>query len=375
MDERIDELRERLREDPTSRQFYQLGELLRREGEDAEAVEVLRVGLDQHPFYVTAWVSLGRALLALDRLDEADEVLAEALKLDPENAVAAQLRGQVAIDREDWLGAIKALKLARALAPGDRDLDERIADAEARLAAEATVAVPQPQPLEIFSVSAGDPFEMTPRGDTGVWMAGEADVFTPPELPPEPPPEAVPEEPEEIAAAAEGDGAAAAAEPVPLGEAAAPATPVDEPDEAPDGGSWPREVTGAPLPDLEPAPPESPAGAPGPEPSTAAEPAPPAALEAGELLAAIPEELDLPLPTLTLARLALDQGDLELARRTAAAVLEREPGSIDAQDLLAEVARAVPVPEAGGADPRFATIVALQRWLDAVRLAAGKLAS
>ena len=62
MDYRIEQLRYLLREDPSSRIFFQLGELLRREGDAAEAVEVLESGLERHPRYVAAWVSLGRVL-------------------------------------------------------------------------------------------------------------------------------------------------------------------------------------------------------------------------------------------------------------------------------------------------------------------------
>ena len=89
MDERIAELRAELREDPTSRLFYQLGELLRREEAHEEAVRVLRAGLEHNPRYVAAWVALGRSLAALERHEEAEGACARALELDPENAVAA----------------------------------------------------------------------------------------------------------------------------------------------------------------------------------------------------------------------------------------------------------------------------------------------
>jgi len=80
---------------------------------------------------------------------------------------------------------------------------------------------------------------------------------------------------------------------------------------------------------------------------------------------------ELPLPTLTLARLALSQGDLELAERTLEGLLERVPESDEAAQLLHEVRRrrtdAVFAPSASTA---VAKVAALQRWLDAIRLAA-----
>ncbi len=360
MDERIDELRERLREDPSSRQFYQLGELLRREGEDAEAVEVLRAGLEQHPFYVAAWVSLGRALLDLERHEQADEALREALNLDPENAVAARLRGQVAIERGDWLGAVKALKLARALTPGDRELDERIAEVEAHLAA---------APRTVVALSPEDPFDLAPRGDSGIWVSGDADVFALPEPPAPPPPEPVPAA-EPGAEPFAGDGgdpfAAAAANQEPAIAAAEPAFKEIPRAEEP----FAAEPEPEPKPEVE----VEPAAIEAAEPEEAFAPAEPVEGDADELLEAIPETIDLPLPTVTLARLALEQGDLELARRTATGVLEQEPGSLEAQELLAAVDQAEAGAPAAGPDSRYATILALQRWLEAVRLAAGKLA-
>jgi hypothetical protein len=81
----------------------------------------------------------------------------------------------------------------------------------------------------------------------------------------------------------------------------------------------------------------------------------------------------MPLPTVTLARLALEQGDPPLAISTLESVLEINPGQADAVELLerlrtpaTEVAR-----PAGHAARRVA---ALQGWLDAVRLAAERLA-
>ena len=47
---------------------------------------------------------------------------------------------------------------------------------------------------------------------------------------------------------------------------------------------------------------------------------------------------ELPLPTMTLARLALDQGDLELAEQTLRGVLERDPSHSEANELLAGLA-------------------------------------
>jgi hypothetical protein len=114
-------------------------------------------------------------------------------------------------------------------------------------------------------------------------------------------------------------------------------------------------TTAGPLPAAAPAP------APELEPELEPEPPPEADFRAEEL----------PLPTMTLARLALEQGDLELAEKTLRGVLVRDPGHPEAAALLASLVGAAPP-----ADPAAlaaARAAALRRWLDAVRLAAERL--
>jgi hypothetical protein len=100
---------------------------------------------------------------------------------------------------------------------------------------------------------------------------------------------------------------------------------------------------------------------------------------------------DLPVPTLTLARLAVEQSDFELAERTLLKILEREPNNLEAQQLLemvristAGLEMSVPAgeelveEEADSVQPavaatltgRESVIKALQRWLNSIKLAA-----
>jgi len=85
---------------------------------------------------------------------------------------------------------------------------------------------------------------------------------------------------------------------------------------------------------------------------------------------------ELPLPTMTLARLALDQADLELAEKTLRGVLERDPSNAEAARLLAGLTAGTGVGEATGEADEGASDArarALQRWLEAVRLASERL--
>jgi tetratricopeptide (TPR) repeat protein len=85
---RIDELRRRVQADPTSIAFAALAEEYRRAGQYEDAVEVCRNGLNRHPQYLSARVTLGRALIELNQLDEARMELQQVLSIAPENLAA-----------------------------------------------------------------------------------------------------------------------------------------------------------------------------------------------------------------------------------------------------------------------------------------------
>jgi tetratricopeptide (TPR) repeat protein len=85
---RIEELRRRLQKDPASIAFAQLAEEHRRAGQLEEAVRVCRAGLAQHPAYLSARITLGRALLETGRYDEAASEFEYVLKAAPDNLSA-----------------------------------------------------------------------------------------------------------------------------------------------------------------------------------------------------------------------------------------------------------------------------------------------
>ncbi len=396
MDYLVEQLRFELREDPSSRVFFRLGEHLRREGELAEAVGILRAGLEHHPRYVAAWVSLGRALLGSGDDRGASEALARALELDPENGVASRYAGEAAIAGGEWVEAVKALKRARALSGQDDALDERILFVERQLAENGQLEVPTPAPRRVSAPPPAAAERVFPvdDADSGVHVV-EEDVFSTAsmgaddapvdtddapvddlemdsrrtmaipldQIPIAPPPPTAEAEAEAVFDLGAGEEPASELEIVPEPEAVfetgAPAALADdvaflESEAGRDGDAvfetgavaadWQQEASDADEDDER---------------------------SSSELR---PEEL--PLPTMTLARLALDQGDLELAEKTLRGVLARNPGHSEASSLLATLAgssgEGAPPPPATD-EPGTARVQALRRWLDAVRLASERL--
>ena len=101
---RIDELRRRLQKDPTSIAFAQLAEEYRRLGEFQESVNVCLAGLAHHPSYLSARVTLGRALMELGDLGDARKELEAVIKVAPDNLAAiralAEIHQQRAVSRD-----------------------------------------------------------------------------------------------------------------------------------------------------------------------------------------------------------------------------------------------------------------------------------
>jgi tetratricopeptide (TPR) repeat protein len=88
--DRIEDLRRRILKDPASIAFAQLAEEHRRAAQFEEAVRVSRAGLAQHPAYLSARITLGRALLEMGLYDEAAAEFEYVLKTAPDNLTAVR---------------------------------------------------------------------------------------------------------------------------------------------------------------------------------------------------------------------------------------------------------------------------------------------
>ena len=92
---RIEELRRRVQADPASIAFAALAEEFRRVGRYDEAIEACRTGLQRHPAYLSARVTLGRALIETGDFDAAREELQTVLRTAPENLAAIRGLAQI----------------------------------------------------------------------------------------------------------------------------------------------------------------------------------------------------------------------------------------------------------------------------------------
>ncbi|MBI3932639.1 MAG: tetratricopeptide repeat protein [Acidobacteria bacterium] len=287
---RIEDLRKRLEKEPGSRLFAQLAEELRKEGELDEAIRLCREGLERHPAYPSARMTLGRALFDTGDVAGARSEFEAVVRTAPDNILAGRLLGECLEGLGDLGGAVARYRATLVFAPGDKNIQARLEGAEARLEA---------------------PAETMPEGEGAPEVVQEAAEAEPPPIP---------------LAQVDGESfeleSAHEAQPTLVGEAVQPAA----------------ETTGEPAPipilpgtqgfELEAAYEAPVATIPfRPAPDVSAAPAP----------VARPIEEPPPIASSTLAELYFDQGFHEQAIEVYRQVLEREPSNERARARLKEV--------------------------------------
>jgi tetratricopeptide (TPR) repeat protein len=140
---RLEELQRRVQRDPASISFAALAEEYRRLGLFQEAIEVCRAGLQRHPSYLSARVTLGRALLEIAEFDDAAAELEYVLHAAPENLAAIRALAEIHRRRAELPESIESyVAAANADAPAALGVQSPVAASAPRSAIdEAALAV------------------------------------------------------------------------------------------------------------------------------------------------------------------------------------------------------------------------------------------
>lgn len=189
---RIEELRRRVQKDPTSIAFAQLAEEYRRMGNYEEAITTSRAGLAHHPSYLSARVTLGRALMELHRYNDARTELEAVLDLASDNLAAIrglaeihQRRGEAGdtspVDHPPTaapqpLEAVDALDALRLDLPPAPDFSPSSLDIRLQVPDEPLVAPPD---VEVQYQPPNEPHAAPPRVDTRFQDPEEPSVALP----------------------------------------------------------------------------------------------------------------------------------------------------------------------------------------------------
>jgi tetratricopeptide (TPR) repeat protein len=131
---RLEDLRRRVQNDPASIAFAQLAEEYRRGGHYQQAIDACRAGLAIHPGYLSARVTLGRALLEIRDLNGARAEFEIVLKSAPENLAAVRGLAEVFHRRGDLDEALVQYRAALSLARNDPDLEQTVGELTRQLA-------------------------------------------------------------------------------------------------------------------------------------------------------------------------------------------------------------------------------------------------
>lgn len=123
---RIEELRRRVQRDPASIAFAQLAEEYRRAGRYVEAIETCENGLTHHPGYLSARVTLGRALLETGELEAAQLELKQVLRAAPENLAALRGLAEIHHRRGELQEALAHYRTALEFARHDPELEHLV---------------------------------------------------------------------------------------------------------------------------------------------------------------------------------------------------------------------------------------------------------
>jgi tetratricopeptide (TPR) repeat protein len=134
--------------------FAQLAEECRRGGDNEEAVSICRRGLAYHHDYLSARVTLGRALTELGRLDEAETELTIVLNTAPDNLAANRAMAEICQQRGKLEEALTYYKTALLLAQHDPDLELAVERIE-----HAVSPPPPPKTDEAVPTSIEDLFD------------------------------------------------------------------------------------------------------------------------------------------------------------------------------------------------------------------------
>lgn len=116
-------LREAWLENRSTRQFVQIAEEFRRLGEPGAAAELLAIGLEAHPRYLSAQVALGRCRLELGDSAGARDLLEKVVETDSTHPLATRLLVEAYVAGGAGEAARGKLELYRLLNAGDPQIE------------------------------------------------------------------------------------------------------------------------------------------------------------------------------------------------------------------------------------------------------------
>lgn len=129
----LDRLKERVERDPESKLFVPLAEEYKKAGMLEEAIDVLIKGLERHPNYMSARVSLGKVYLEKGMFNEAGQEFEKVITVIPDNLYAHKKLAEIYKNLDNSNKAITELRVVLRLNPTDELAAKSLASLEERV--------------------------------------------------------------------------------------------------------------------------------------------------------------------------------------------------------------------------------------------------
>lgn len=130
MNQIIGSLKEQIKKAPSPRLYLELSELLKKENEIEEAIEVLKEGIKKYQRYIPLFVNLGKIYFENKDWENAINVFNEVIKIDRENTISIKCLAIAYEEKKDYVEAIKKYKFLRVFLPQDEELKKKIEELE-----------------------------------------------------------------------------------------------------------------------------------------------------------------------------------------------------------------------------------------------------
>jgi tetratricopeptide (TPR) repeat protein len=125
-------IEEAIRLEPTATHYFRLGAIHHQNDKNRKCLDAVHLALQINPAHIDALVLRAKTLVRLNRTEEAEETMREALRIAPQNAEVHLSLGKTILNEGDAPVAIPFLLEARRLSPSTHNDPFAIADAYGR---------------------------------------------------------------------------------------------------------------------------------------------------------------------------------------------------------------------------------------------------
>ncbi len=173
--EELDILQDRLHNNPSSLVFARLADFFYQKDDFIRALQICEDGLKRNPHYVNGQFVYGKCLLALSRINEAEEAFNRVLLYDPEHLGAHFYLAQILQDRQWGRAYLTRLETLLAIDPLFERAGALLKEAEKKLAGTEFVET-EPAPVEEEAPTLLEEKPLAPEAEQPIFGDEDHDI-------------------------------------------------------------------------------------------------------------------------------------------------------------------------------------------------------